>query len=467
MAQVSILSGIYSDISADYRTQYPVNLVPVPKNSGLSEGYLRTADGLSQVATGQGVDRGGIYWNGLIYRVSGQKLISIDAANNVTAIGDISGNDYARFAYSFDRLAISADGKLWYLKGGVLSRVTDSDLGVVNDVIWVDGYFMTTDGTSLVVTELNDPTAVDPLKYGSSEIDPDPIIGLIKPLDEVYAMNRYTIEVFDNVGGTGFPFQRVSGATIACGLVGVDAKCLLDGLVAFVGSRINSPPSVYLIAGNNVQPVSTREIDEWLATMPDAQLSALRVESRKNDVHEHLYIHGEDGTAVYDYTASQQLGQPIWFWLSSGTGSRAKYRASGFVYGFGKWQCADKIDSRIGVVNQDLPTQYGDVASWLFGTTFIYNEGRGAIINGMELAGLMGRQVYGTAGSVFASWTDDGLRWSDEKPCMIGARGDYYNRLTWFRVGSMRNFRSFKFRAANKIHMAIARLEMQIEALNV
>lgn len=466
MAQVSILNGIYTDMTADFRTQYPVNLVPVPKNSGLSEGYLRTADGLTQIATGKGVDRGGILWNNLVYRVSGKKLISIDAANNVTVLGDISGTDYASFAYSFDRLAVAADGKLWYYKSGALSQVTDPDLGRVNDLIWVDGYFMTTDGQSLVVTELNDPTAIDPLKYGSSEISPDPVIGLIKPLDEVYAMNRYTIEVFDNTGGVGFPFQRISGATIACGLVGKDAKAILDGLVAFVGSRLNCPPSVYIIAGNDVQPISTREIDEWMAAMNDAQLSKLLVESRKNDVHEHLYIHGDDGTAVYDYSASQQLGQPIWFWLSSGTGYRAKYRASGFVYGFGKWSCGDKIDSRIGYVDQTVPTQYGDIASWLFGTTFVYNAGKGAVINQMELANLAGRQEFGTAGSVMASWSDDGLRWSDEKPCAIGMRGNYANRLTWFRCGSMRNYRTFRFRAANKVHLSVARLEMELEALN-
>lgn len=467
MAQVSILNGVYTDMTADFRTQYPVNLVPVPKNSGLSEGYLRTADGLAQIGSGQGVDRGGIYWNGLVYRVSGKKLITIDASNNISVIGDVSGSDVVSFAYSFDRLAIAADDKLWYVKNGAVTQVSDTDLGRVYDLIWVDGYFMTTDGDNLIVTELNDPEQVDPLKYGSSEIDPDPIIGLMKPLDEVYAMNRYTIEVFDNVGGTGFPFQRISGATINCGLVGTQAKCLLDGLVAFVGSRKNSPPSVYIISGNDVQPISTREIDEWLAGMSDAQLSNLVAESRKNDVHEHLYIHGEDGTAVYDLTASQQLGQPIWFWLSSGTGSRAKYRAWGFVYGFGKWFCGDKYDARLGVVDQSTPTQYGDVASWLFGTTFVYNVGKGALIKQFELANLSGRNPFGTQGSVFASWSDDGLRWSDEKACAMGLRGNYANRLCWFRAGSMRNFRAFRFRAANKVHVAIARLDMELEALYV
>jgi hypothetical protein len=467
MAQVAILSGIYTDMTADFRTSYPVNLVPVPKDTGLASGYLRTADGLTQYATGFGVDRGGINWQGVHYRVSGEKLITVAQGGAVSAIGDIAGSDQVSFAYSFDRLAIAANGSLYYFKGGALTKVTDQDFGLVNDVIWVDGYFMTTDGENLVVTELNDPTQVDPLKYGSSEINPDPVIGLIKPLDEVYAMNRYTIEVFDNVGGTGFPFQRISGASINCGLVGKNAKAMIGGTVGFVGSRENEPPSVYLISGNAAQPISTREIDEWLAAMHESTLSNLIVESRKHDVHEHLYIHGADGTAVYDLSASQALQTPIWFWLSTGTGQREQYRAKNFVYVNGRWCCGDKLDNKIGYVDQDTPTQYGNPVAWVFGTTFIYNEGRGAIVNRMELANLAGRAGYGVRESVFASWTDDGLRWSDEKPCAIGLRGDFANRLVWLRVGSMRNYRSFKFRAANKAHIAIARLEMELEPLYV
>ena len=49
--QISILNGIYTDNGPDFRTSYPVNMVPVPKNSGISTGYLRPGDGL--VANGR------------------------------------------------------------------------------------------------------------------------------------------------------------------------------------------------------------------------------------------------------------------------------------------------------------------------------------------------------------------------------------------------------------------------------
>jgi len=215
--QIPILNGIFADNGPDLRTSYPVNLVPVPKQSGISAGFLRPGDGIVANGTGPGIDRGGINWNGVCYRVMGTKLVTVSSNGAVTVLGDVGGpiNTLVTMDYSFDRLAIASGGRLYYWNSALgLVQVTDPDLGVVLDVVWVDGYFMTTDGTNLIVTELSDPTQVNPLKYGSSEVDPDPVVALLKLRNEVYALNRNTIEVFDNVGGEFFPFQRIDGALL-------------------------------------------------------------------------------------------------------------------------------------------------------------------------------------------------------------------------------------------------------------
>ena len=38
--QIPILSGIYADGTPELRTAYPVNVVPVPIQSGISKGFL-------------------------------------------------------------------------------------------------------------------------------------------------------------------------------------------------------------------------------------------------------------------------------------------------------------------------------------------------------------------------------------------------------------------------------------------
>ena len=207
--QIPIISGIYTNAAADLRVSYPVNLVPTVSDSGISQGYLRPADGIVAFGVGPGIDRGGIRWNNVCYRVMGSKLVSIASDGTTTTLGDVGAGGQVRFDYSFDRLAINSGTNLYYWDGAALTQVTDADLGAVLDVVWVDGYFMTTDGANLVVTELTNPLQVNPLKYGSSEADPDPVKCLLKIHNEVYVLNRHTIEVFDNVGGNLFPFQRI------------------------------------------------------------------------------------------------------------------------------------------------------------------------------------------------------------------------------------------------------------------
>ena len=152
--QIPVLSGVFTDENADFRTAYPRNMIPVPKGQGISEGYLRPCEGVTQVGTGPGISRGGILWRNVLYRVMGTSLVRIESDGTVTTLASIPGGDEVTLDYSFDRLAIAANGALYYWDGSALSQVTDVDLGTVVSMVWVDGYFMTTDGEFLIVTDL-------------------------------------------------------------------------------------------------------------------------------------------------------------------------------------------------------------------------------------------------------------------------------------------------------------------------
>ena len=89
MVQIPIINGIYTDNGPDFRTSYPVNLVPVPKTNGISQGFLRPSDGIVANGTGPGTDRGGINWNGECYRVMGSQFCNVAADGTVTAIADV------------------------------------------------------------------------------------------------------------------------------------------------------------------------------------------------------------------------------------------------------------------------------------------------------------------------------------------------------------------------------------------
>lgn len=453
------------DGSPDYRTSYPINKVPVPKVQGISEGYLRPADGLVSLGTGPGVCRGGINWDGTLYRVMGSKLVKIDSAGNVQTIGDVGSGGPVSMVYSFTYLAIASNGNLFLYNGSVLAEVTDKDLGEALDVVWVDGYFMTTDGTSLVVTELADPFAVDPLKYGSSEVDPDPVVALVKLRNEIYAVNRYSMEVFQNVGGNGFPFQRVTGAQVTRGAVGTHAATVYMDGIAFVGSGRDESIGVFVGRGGGSVKISTREIDERLSRYSDKELSEIVVEVWKERAHDTLIIHTPHGALCFDGAGSQAIGQPIWYSLSSGLYADMAYRGKFLVWCHGRWNVGDTVAAQIGYLDSSIASHWGDVVAWEFGTPIVYNEGKGVLVSEIELVALTGSAALGVDAKVSAEYSSDGETWSMPSYVSAGKQGARGQRLRWLRQGRFREQRIYRFRGNSNAPITVARLDAQMEAL--
>ena len=465
--QIPILNGIYTDGASDFRTSYPRNLIPVPKEQGISKGYLRPADGIALHGVGPGIGQGGFNWNGVCYRVMGGWLTRVYADGTFAKLAHVGGTGQAKFDNSFDRLAIAIDGKLFYWDGITLTQVTDLDLGTVVDMMWVDGYFMTTDGNSLIVTELTNPLAINPLKYGSSEADPDSIKGLLKLQDEVYAVNRYTIEVFDNVGGSFFPFSRIKSAQIERGTIGTRACTIFMNAIAFLGSKKKEAPAVWLGLNGQMSKLSTREIDQVLLNYTEAQLSTVVIEARVDKGHQHLLIHLPDQCLVYDGAASAIMQEPVWFTLNSAIVGLAQYRAKNLVWCYDKWLCEDPTTPNLGYYDPMVSSHYGDTVGWDFGTTIIYNNGQGAIIHELELVALPGRVQFGVDPVIWTCYSNDGETWSQERAVKAGKQGERNKRIHWLACGAMRNWRIQRFRGTSDAHLSMARLEARMEALNV
>ena len=465
MTQIPILSGIFADTNPDFRTAYPHNMIPVPKGSGISNGYLRPGEGVVEVAVGPGPDRGGIVWDGIMYRAMGSKFVRVNENATIDIIGDIGPGGVVVFDYSFDYLGMSSGGFEYLYDKTTLARVTDPDLGTVNSFVWLDGYFVSSDDETIVVSELGDPFSINPLKYGSSEIDPDPIIRLLELRNELYVVNLNSIEVFDNVGGTGFPFQRIEGAQIQKGAAGVGAATVFDDKIAFVGGGREESPAVYLAINGNYQTISTREIEEILLTYSEAEIAGIVMESRNYLSHNWLYIHLPDQTIVFDIAATKAMERPIWFTLSGGILSKTAYPARGMVWAYGKWMSGDPVSGKVGELVRNVSTQYGAEVKWEFHTGILYNGGMGAIVHDLELVALTGEVALGLTPVITTQYTLDGLNWSQPMTVSAGIQGNRAQRIAWRRQGKMRDWRSQRFNGTTDAHISIARLEARFEPL--
>lgn len=460
--QISILQGAYAQ-GQDYRTSYPVNYVPVPKSHGLSMGYLRPADGIKPFATGNGAVRGGVNWQEKAYYVFGAEVRRINEDGTSTLLDTIENDGKpVRFAFSFDRLGIASAGKLYYLKDDVVTQVTDTDLGTANDVRYLSGYFVTTDGEFIIQTRLTDPTAVTPYTYGSSEVDPDPIVGLLVNRNELHAVNRYTIETFAVAGGLSsvveyFAFARLTGAAIQKGAVGRDAACIYNEAIAFVGSGRNESPAVYL--GENAQTIklSTREIDQILAEYTADELSDVVVESRTDKAHKMLYVHLPDRTLVYDSAATLAMEQPVWYVLTSSLDGWGKYLGRYMVWAYNKWLIGDPDSGRVGYLCERTSEHWGEQVRTEFSTMINWSDTGGAVFHALEL------QVLNSSSAsekLAASYTTDGLNWSQDR----WAR-EFQRKMVWMQQGFMQGWRAYRFRGTSKGRFSVARLDAKMEPL--
>lgn len=470
MTQIPILNGVYVDVNADFRTSYPRNLIPVPKEQGISKGYLKQAQGLTKLGTGPGVDRGGINWNGVCYRVMDTTLLSVDENGIITALGQVGSDGLmVTFDYSFDRLAVCSAKKLYYWSPSLgLVQVTDPNLGSVINFIWIDGYFLFTDGSTLGVTTLNDPMSVNPLAYGSSEADPDPILCIIKIRNEAAVMNRYTIEFMQDTAAGLYPFTRVDGAEVMRGCIGTKcAVAFVQDSIAFMGSARKEPPAIWTALNGISTKISTLEIDEILISYTEAQLALCMLERRVERNSEWLYVHLPDQTLVYDYNSTLTVGEPVWYVLDSGIGpTKQAWRMRNLVWAYNKWIFGDVISSNIGTFTDSNSYAYGNETSWQCETIIIYNQTNGAIFHELELIALTGNIDNTKEPTVWMSYSTDGLTWSREKPRSVGKIGNRYKRLNWLHCGNMKMFRIQRFRGTSSAHIALAALEARIEPLN-
>jgi Phage stabilisation protein len=462
MVQVPIISGIKAD-GTDFKTAFPRNMVPVPKSTGISEGYLKPAPGIIEIADAGAAARGGYFWRGEHYRVMGSRFIKVAEDGAVMELGIIAGTNWVTFDESFDRLGINGGGNLYYYDGTTLVQVTDPELGTSLDFVWINGYFISTDGEFLISSDINDPLSFNVLRYASSEVSPDPVVALQKLRSEIYALNRYTIEVFAALAdpGAGFPFARVEGAQIMRGVIGSRACCEFMQALAFVGSGVNDPPAVWLGTAGQAAKLSTRDIDAELQSYPEDVLDDLVLEARSDKGHEFLYIHLPDKTLVYDGAASEATQSPVWFVLDSDGG----YRARGFVWCFNRWNVADPFGSKIGYLTDEVGSHYGDLVTWEFATPVAYGNGRGVQVHEIELVALTGDVALADDPLIASSYSVDGETWSQPRYIRAGKIGERKKRLVWYRQGLFRNWRVQRFQGDSRAHLSFARLEAQFEAM--
>jgi hypothetical protein len=461
MAEINapLIKGDRVSQKADYRDALPVNFLTVQRPILNANGYLISMYGLTLHGTGQGIDRGG-YWNETQerhFRVSGTDLLSLSADGSPSILGVISGTDRAVMAHSFNSQAIVANNKMWRYSAGVLSEVTDTDLGDPISITWVDGYYFLTDGDFLYHTDISDETVIDPLKFSTSAFSPDPTYAVATTTDnQVIVFNRYTTEYFINQASENFAFGRISSKSIKCGCVGTHAFTELSGYYYVIGSGKNESISVHRLSAGIYQSIASREVDKILAEYNENEIKDAVIESRVQDKEQFLIVHLLNHTLQYSASIAKSLGiEYAWTILKSDIEGDTTWRAIGGVYDprTPGWIYGDKQNANIGLLDDSVATQYGDAVECIAYSPLIKMETMS--VDSIEVDTLPGHQINIDDVTCAVSLTYNGLTYGKEWWKLYGQQYNYDTRFILNRLGYVQDNIGFKIRCTSPERIAL------------
>ena len=370
--QLEIATGFYQSVSLPLSAQRCINWEPiVPQASALNQRALRDVYGIDTRsltgATISGLNRGAQVVNGVPYFINERALYSFDSSNVVTNHGTINGSGRVSLAKSSRYLVIVVPGVTGYVfdtNDDSLTEITSSNFQVSDTVVFHDGFFVftATDGEQFFVSNLNQPLVFDALDFGSADVRPDKIVAAHVNHNELFIPGEDTIELFQNVGGSGFPYKRVRGGDIQKGVHAKFSLVDFDNSFVFLGGDVGELTSVWRVGGGATK-ISTSAIDNAIQEYTEDEIAAafaLTYAYGGNFFVAFTFtsIRIPSRTLVYDATSSALTGAQVWHERQSGV-TDDKWRVTSMVSAYGDLIVGDSVDGRIGTLNQNTHTEYG------------------------------------------------------------------------------------------------------------
>lgn len=212
----------------------------------------------------------------------------------------------------------------------------DGNIAVPNSVSTLDGYLLFTYGDGAIrATDLN-TVEMNALSTTRAESNPDGLYRGLVSAQLFYAMGSASIEVFQDVGTSPFPLQRV--AVMPVGLIAP---------WAVAGGQQDGWSSSPIFVANDGTVRRINGYQEEIISHSDVTRDILAVSNKSLLVAQ---VYGEGEAAIWS------LSSPNWTWeYNCNTGSwhercshgMKTWRGSFATYAFGRWLVADRTSGHI------------------------------------------------------------------------------------------------------------------------
>ena len=476
---LEIAKGFYVSDSLPLSAQRCINWIPViPQAAALNNRALFDAPGLTLFGTVGGINRGAQEMGEVPYFVNGNTLYSVDALGVETSRGTVEGAGRVSLANNGQYLVVVVPGGKAYAFNNVdnsFAEITDPDYRPSDTVVYKDGYFVysETAGNVFFNSALNDPLTYSGLDFGTAEINPDRIVALHVNHNELFVCGAETVELFQNVGGSGFPFQRIAGANIQKGVHAKFSLVEFDNTFMFIGGGLNEQSAIWKVSGSSsAQKISTSAIDNAIQefTRDEIESAFSWTYSAGGNFFAGFTFESNripSKTFVFDATTSALSGEQTWHERQTGVNYNS-WRVSSIVSAHGKLLVGDALGGNIGYIDKDSYTEYGEVMVQERSSQPYQANGLPIFVGDLILTMESGVGLtlgQGSDPQVRMDFSDNGGRtFSSEFSRTYGKIGEYTSLPTWRRQGRIPHHRVVRFKTSDPVKSVIIKLEADVIA---
>jgi len=467
--------GFYQSESLPLSAQRCINWFPASPQTAnaASATALFHTPGQKSFVSLSGENRGQRVMGGVNYAVNGNSLYKVSKTQTSILLGVIPGAGLTSMSDNGTKLVIVVPGDSAYVyDGATLTQITDVDFRTSDTVSFKDGYFIFTasDGSVFFNSALNDPLNFRALDFGTAEIDPDKIISTHVTHNELFVIGEETIELFQNIGGADFPFQRIPGANIQKGSHSTFGVVGLDETFAFIGGGKDEKTAIYQVADSQrAIKISTSAIDNEIQKFTRDEIDnsfAMTYFDRGNQIAIFTFESTRipSRTFAYNATSSRITGIPTWFEYQTGVDD-GRWNVNSIVVAYGKILAATS-NGEVTELDHETYTDLGETIKRQFTGGPFSNEELPLFIPTIRLwmeAGV-GTSGQGLNPVVSMDYSDNGRTFGNNRVRQVGEIGEYGQQIEWRRNGRTPAFRVFRFTLTDPVKPIIRKLQAIAQA---
>jgi Phage stabilisation protein len=282
--------------------------------------------------------------------------------------------------------------------------------------------------------------------FSSKDGAPDNLVALIVDHREVYLMGEASSEVWTDVGGNPFPFQRIPGTSTQHGIAAKFSVARFGDSFCYVSRNNRGQAQIMQMKGYVPTRISNHAVENSITNqyVDDAIAWTYQLEG-----HECYVV----SFPTLELTWAYDLASGMWHkWLyTNNDGTYTRHRGNCCAVFQGLVLVGDYQDGSIYEIDKNNYTDNGQYTRRLRRAPHLVTDFQRQYFDELQIqfqpgVGLTGittplnNEVVGADPQAMLRWSNDGgSTWSKEYWTSIGKIGKYKNRAIWRRLGTARD----------------------------